>query len=122
MNREKRKQAQRERRHRHVRHRVHGTVERPRLAVYRSHKNIYAQIINDDEGRTLAATSTLDKDVREQIKGGGGTQSAEVVGTKLAEMARAAGVDKVVFDRGYCKFHGRIKALADAARKAGLKF
>ncbi|HUW57061.1 MAG TPA: 50S ribosomal protein L18 [Planctomycetota bacterium] len=122
MNRERQKQAQRRRRRRHVRHRVRGTTERPRLSVYRSHKNIYAQIINDDEGRTLAATSTLDKDVQKKIKNGGGIPAAEVVGTKLAEVARAAGVKKVTFDRGYCRFHGRIKAMAEAARKGGLEF
>ncbi|KPJ57945.1 MAG: 50S ribosomal protein L18 [Planctomycetes bacterium DG_58] len=122
MNREKRKTRQRKRRHRHVRHRLYGTAERPRLSVFRSQKHIYAQIINDEEGRTLASTSTLDKDVREEIKSGGNVHAGEVVGTKLAEVALAAGIKKVALDRGYCKFHGRIKALAEAARKGGLVF
>ena len=120
MNREKRKQAQRKRRHYHVRNRVHGTVERPRLAVYRSLKHIYAQIINDDEGKTLVATSTLSKDLK--VKSGGNVAAAKTVGTKVAELALAAGITKVAFDRGFCKFHGRVKALAEAARKGGLKF
>jgi len=81
MNREKRKTRQRKRRHRHVRHRLYGTAERPRLSVFRSQKHIYAQIINDEEGRTLASTSTLDKDVREEIKSGGNVHAGEVVGT-----------------------------------------
>lgn len=122
MNREKRKQAQRKRRHYHVRRRVHGTAERPRLSVCRSLKNIYAQVINDDEGRTLTSTSTLAGDIREKLKNGGNIEAAQAVGTRLAELARALGVTKVVFDRGYCQFHGRIKALAEAARKGGLEF
>ena len=120
MNREKRKQAQRKRRHHHVRNRVHGTTERPRLSVFRSSKHIYAQIINDDEGRTLAASSTPSKDA--DAKNSGNVAAAEVVGAKLAELAVAAGIKQIAFDRGYCKFHGRVKALADAARKGGLKF
>ena len=120
MNREKRKQAQRKRRHRHVRNRVHGTAERPRLTVFRSLKHIYAQIVNDEEGKTLVAASTMSKDLG--AKNGGNVAAAAVVGTKVAELALAAGITKVAFDRGYCKFHGRVKALAEAARKGGLKF
>jgi len=120
MNREKRKQAQRKRRHYRVRNSVHGTAERPRLAVYRSLKHIYAQVINDDEGRTLVATSTLSKDV--DAPKGGNVSAAEAVGTKVAELALAAGIKQVSFDRGYARFHGRVKALADAARKGGLEF
>jgi large subunit ribosomal protein L18 len=120
MNREKRKQAVRTRRHRHVRNRVHGTAERPRLTVYRSLKHIYAQIIDDDGGRTLVAAGTTSKNLG--LKKTGDVAAAEAVGTKLAELAKAAGITKVAFDRGYCKFHGRVKALAEAARKGGLKF
>ena len=120
MNREKRKQARRTRRHLHVRHHVHGTAERPRLAVYRSLQHIYAQIINDDEGRTLVAMGTTSKDLA--LAKTGNVAAAEAVGTKLAELAKTAGISQVAFDRGFCKFHGRVKALAEAARKGGLKF
>ena len=122
MNREKRKQAKRRRRHYRVRNRVHGTAERPRLSVFRSLKNIYAQIVNDDEGRTLVATSTMAKDVRDSVKKGGDIAAAAAVGTRLAQLAVAAGIKKVAFDRGYRRFHGRIKALSEAARKGGLQF
>lgn len=122
MNREKRKQEQRKRRHYRVRNRVRGTVECPRLSVCRSLKNIHAQIINDDEGRTLVATGTLAKDLRDSVKSGGNVKAAEVVGKRLAELALAAGIRKIAFDRGHAKYHGRIKALAEAARKGGLEF
>jgi large subunit ribosomal protein L18 len=122
MNREKRKQAKQKRRHFRVRNRVHGTAERPRLSVFRSSKNIYAQIINDDEGRTLLSTSTRTKDVRDAVKKGGDIAAAAAVGAKLAQLAVAAGFKKVAFDRGYRRFHGRIKALSEAARKGGLQF
>jgi len=122
MNREKRKSAQAKRRHQRVRRRLRGTAERPRLSVFRSLKNIYAQIINDDEGRTLAAASTLDKDIRKDLKGTGNVKAAEAVGAKVAQLAVAAGIEKVAFDRGHRKFHGRVKAVAEAARKGGLKF
>ena len=120
MNREKRKQAQRKRRHYHVRNTVRGTAERPRLSVFRSLKHIYAQIVNDDDGKTLVAASTLLKDV--EVTKGSDVAAAEVVGTKLAQRALAAGIKKVAFDRGFAKFHGRVKALAEAARKGGLEF
>jgi large subunit ribosomal protein L18 len=94
--------------------------DRPRLSVHRSGRHIYAQIIKDDEGRTVAAASTLDKDARD--KGGATVQSAQEVGRRLAERAKAAGVTRVVFDRGGFIFHGRVKALADAAREGGLEF
>jgi len=122
MNRERRKQAQRQRRHYRVRKHVRGTAERPRLSVFRSLQNIYAQIINDDEGRTLVATSTLAKDLRDTVKKGGDIKAAAAVGARLAQMALAAGIKKVAFDRGYRRFHGRIKALSEAARKGGLQF
>ena len=108
----------RHKRHNRVRARVHGTVERPRLNVFRSLNHIYAQVINDVEGRTLVAASTLDKEVSEAPK----TQQAQAVGKLVAERAKAAGITKVVFDRGGYLYHGRIKALADSAREGGLDF
>jgi large subunit ribosomal protein L18 len=114
------KQVLRGRRHHRVRKNVSGTSERPRLAVYRSNKHIVAQVIDDGSGRTLAAASTLEKDAR----GGatGNRQAATAVGRKVAERAKAAGVTKVVFDRGGFLYHGRVAAVADAAREAGLEF
>jgi large subunit ribosomal protein L18 len=109
----------RQRRHRRVRKKVRGTAERPRLAVFRSNNHIYAQVIDDVSGRTLAAASTID------VKPTGGTGNigaAKAVGTQVAERAKAAGVSKVVFDRGGFLYHGRVAALADAAREAGLEF
>jgi large subunit ribosomal protein L18 len=102
--------------------RVEGTPERPRLCVYRSLGHIYAQVVDDRDGRTLASASSLDKETRKQIKGGGNVAAAKLVGKIVAERAKAAKIEKVVFDRGGYKYHGRIKALADAAREAGLKF
>ncbi len=93
---------------------------RPRLSVFRSEKNIYAQIIDDTTGRTLAAASTIDKDAK--LEKGSTQQAAEVVGKLIAERGKAAGVETVIFDRGSYLFHGRVKALADAAREAGLSF
>ncbi len=93
---------------------------RPRLSIHRSGKHIYAQVIDDTAGRTLASASTLDKDVRGQ--GGATVQSAQDVGRRVAERAQAAGVTQVIFDRGGFLFHGRVKALADAAREGGLEF
>jgi large subunit ribosomal protein L18 len=95
---------------------------RPRLSVFRSGKNIYAQVIDDSQGRTLAAASTLDKDVREGIKTGADKAAAAAVGKLVAERALAAGVTQVVFDRGAYLYHGRVKALAEAAREGGLAF
>ena len=122
MNREKLKHAQRDRRHHRLRNRLHGTAERPRLTVYRSMKHVYAQIINDDEGRTLLTVSSVSKDLRSTLKTGGDVKAAAAVGTKLAQAAVAAGIKKVAFDRGFGRLHGRIKALAEAARKGGLQF
>lgn len=96
--------------------------ERPRLSVHRSSKHIYAQVIDDDGGRTLAAASSLEKQLRGDLKTGADKDAAAAVGKLLAERATAAGVKSVVFDRGGFLFHGRIKALADAAREGGLKF
>ena len=108
--------------HRRVRQTLAGTPERPRLAVYRSLKHIYEQVIDDRAGRTLVSASSLDKQARQQIKGGSNIAAAKVIGKLVAERARAAGIEKVVFDRGGYKYHGRVEALANAAREAVLKF
>ncbi len=112
----------RERRHRRVRSKISGTPERPRLNVYRSLTNIYAQVIDDVAGRTVVSASTIDRELRAQIDGKSKTEAAKLVGELVAERAQQAGVTQVVFDRGGYKFHGRIKALADGAREKGLKF
>jgi large subunit ribosomal protein L18 len=116
----KQKQVLRLRRHRRVRKHVTGTPERPRLAVFRSNKHISAQVIDDVSGRTVAAASSVEKDLKPT--GGGNRDSAKKVGQLLGERAKAAGVSKVVFDRGGFLYHGRVAALADAAREAGLEF
>lgn len=118
----KEKLRKRNRRHLRIRKKVVGTAERPRLSVYRSLKHIYCQIINDIEGRTLVAASTQSPDIRSQIKYGGNAVAAEIVGKKIAEEAKNKGITKVVFDKGGYKYHGRIKALAEAARKHNLNF
>jgi large subunit ribosomal protein L18 len=107
------------RRHARVRKHISGTTERPRLAVYRSNRYIYAQVIDDATGRTLASASSQEKDMRAKSLS---VDTATEVGKLLAERAKGAGVSAVVFDRGGYKFHGRVKALADAAREAGLEF
>ncbi len=112
---------QRQRRGFRVRNRIKRDAGRPRLSVFRSHKHIYAQIIDDLAGRTLAAASTQDAPLRGQLRYGGNKDAAAAVGKVLAEKALAAGVQEVVFDRREYKYHGRVAALADAARKAGLK-
>ena len=114
------KQQARARRHHRVRKRVVGTAERPRLAVFRSNKHITAQVIDDRSGATLAAASSVEKDIR---TGGptGNARTASAVGRLVADRARAAGVTKVVFDRGGFLYHGRVAAVADAARQAGLE-
>lgn len=116
------REAQRDRIHRRLRQKLEGTDERPRLAIYRSIKHIRAQVIDDRKNHTIVSASSLDPDVRKEIKGGGNVAAAKVVGKVVAERARAKGIDKVVFDRGGYIYHGRVKALADAAREAGLKF
>jgi large subunit ribosomal protein L18 len=113
---------QRQRVHARVRTKVSGTAERPRLSVYRSVGHIYAQVIDDRSSHTLVSASSIDKEVKKGLKGGGNIASAKAVGKIIAERAKAAGVVKVVFDRGGYKYHGRVKALADAAREAGLQF
>ena len=113
---------QRQRRQYRVRRSIRGTTERPRLSVFRSHKHIAAQVIDDSTGRTLAAASSLDKQLRDGVGFGGNKQAAEAIGRFVAERARAAGVTKVCFDRGAFRYHGRVAALAEAARAAGLEF
>jgi large subunit ribosomal protein L18 len=109
------------RRRRHVRRHILGTAERPRLTVFRSSKHIYAQLINDEEGVTLVAASSKAKDVRSGLPYGGNIKAALEVGKRLAEAAKQKGIDKAAFDRGHYRFHGRVKALAEAANAAGLK-
>ncbi len=109
------------RRHRRVRKKVHGTAARPRLAVYRSNKHISVQVIDDDAGATLAAASSVEADQR-SIGGGGTVAAAARVGEMVAERAKAAGITTVVFDRGGFAYHGRVAAIAEAARHAGLEF
>jgi large subunit ribosomal protein L18 len=108
------------RRHRRVRKKIHGTAVRPRLAVHRSNKHLSVQVIDDDTGRTLAAASTTEADLRGE--GGHSVAAATAVGTLIAERAKAAGITTVVFDRGGYIYHGRIAAVAAAARDAGLEF
>jgi large subunit ribosomal protein L18 len=117
--------------HRHIRRKLSGTAERPRLAVFRSVAHIYAQVIDDNEGRTLVAASTVDKGAGQPAKGakgkaskagGGNVAAAKSIGKLVAERAKEKGIKKVVFDRGGYQYHGRVKALADAARAAGLEF
>ena len=111
----------RAKRHRRVRKRVVGSAQRPRLNVYRSLTHIYAQVIDDSKGHTIAAASTVDSALK-GAKNGGNIEGAKAVGTLIAERAKAAGVERVVFDRGGYLYHGRVKALADAAREGGLDF
>lgn len=110
------------RRKRHLRRKVMGTADRPRLSVYRSLCHMYAQVIDDVAGRTIVSASTLSKEIKDEGERTGNRAAAAKVGTLLAARAKEAGVTKVCFDRGGRKYHGRVKALADAARKAGLEF
>ena len=119
---ERRKWERRERRAHHVGNRIFGTKEKPRLSVYRSNRHFHSQLIDDAAGQTLASASTLSKDLREQIKNGGDVKAAKVVGAKLAEVAKAKGITSVVFDRNFYRFHGRVRAFAEAASAGGLKF
>jgi large subunit ribosomal protein L18 len=122
VNNEKAIARQRQRRQFRVRKRILGSVTRPRLTVFRSHKHMYAQVIDDTAGRTLAAASTVDKDLRGTVKYGGNKAAAQAIGKAIAQRALAAGIKQVAFDRGACQYHGRVAALADAAREAGLSF
>ena len=110
------------RRHRRVRKDVNGSTARPRLAVFRSAQHIYAQIIDDTEQHTIAAASTVEPELKAKLKTGGNIAAATEVGKLVAERAKAKGIETVVFDRGGNLYHGRVKALADAAREAGLTF
>jgi large subunit ribosomal protein L18 len=114
--------AMRRRIHLRIRKRVQGRAQRPRLSVFRSLKHIYAQIIDDTRARTLVSASSLDTELRQTMKSGGNVAAARQVGRILAQRAKAAGITQVVFDRGGYAYHGRVKALAEAAREGGLKF
>ena len=118
----KRKHQSRKRRHFRMRNKVQGTAARPRLNVYRSLTNIYVQVIDDTVGNTLAAASTLDKDIRTQLEGKSKTEAAKIVGKAVGERAKKAGIEQVVFDRGGYQYHGRVAAVAEGAREAGLEF
>jgi large subunit ribosomal protein L18 len=122
MDQQKTKEVQRQRRRRHVRTRILGTADRPRLSVHRSNKHIYAQLIDDERGITLGSASTLVPDLRASTTYGGNKKAAAMVGKKIAEVASTKGIKQVAFDRGHYRYHGRVKALADAAREGGLKF
>lgn len=122
MARYKSRTAARKRRHTRVRKQISGTLERPRLNVFRSVSEIYAQVIDDDAGQTLASASTIDHDLRAEIEGKSKTEQARMVGEALAERAKSKGIETVVFDRGGYRYSGRVKALADGARKGGLEF
>jgi large subunit ribosomal protein L18 len=116
------KDTARRRIHSRIRSRVSGVTHAPRLNVFRSLKHIYAQVVDDASGHTLVSASTRDKEVRKTLKSGGNVAAAKVVGQVLAQRTISAGISSVVFDRGGYAYHGRLKALADAARAAGLKF
>jgi large subunit ribosomal protein L18 len=122
MDQQKRKKVRQLRRRQHVRSKIVGTAERPRLTVFRSSKHIYAQLIDDLSGKTLAAASSAAADIRKGTPYGGNVKAAKVVGQKLAEDAKSKGIQLAAFDRGHYRYHGRIKALADAAREGGLQF
>lgn len=111
-----------QKRHRTIRVKLSGTTEAPRLAVYRSTKHIYAQLIDDVKGVTIASASSVDKDLKEKLGHGGNIDAAKIIGEAIAKKALKKGVKDVVFDRGGFLYHGRIQALADAAREAGLNF
>ncbi len=119
---QKKKHQRLERRKWSIRNHLSGTTERPRLSVFRSDKHIYAQIIDDIAGRTLASAASTEKDVRGELPNGGNIKAAQLVGRVIAERGKAAGINQVAFDRGGRKYHGRVKALADAAREGGLQF
>jgi large subunit ribosomal protein L18 len=118
----KRREILREGRHGRVRKNVAGTAEQPRLDVYRSLNNIYAQVIDDDQGKTLVSASTIDKEIKTTVKNGGNVEAARAVGALVAKRAQEKGIKQVVFDRGGFKYHGRVKAVAEGARESGLEF
>jgi large subunit ribosomal protein L18 len=116
------KRLARKHRHKRVRKMVTGTQDKPRLCVFRSLNNIYAQIIDDSQGHTVASASTMEPEMKEQTSGKKKTECADIIGAAIARRSLDRGIKQVVFDRGGYKYHGRVKALADAARKAGLDF
>ena len=116
------KNAIRKGRHQRIRNKVSGTAERPRMCVYRSLNNIYVQVIDDVKGVTLASASTLEKSIREEVAGKTKTEAAKIVGKTVGERAKEKGIETVVFDRGGYLYTGRVKAVADGAREAGLEF
>ncbi|MBZ0286437.1 MAG: 50S ribosomal protein L18 [Anaerolineae bacterium] len=116
------KTAARERRHQRVRGKVEGTAQRPRLNIFRSLDNIYAQVIDDVAGHTLVSASTVDKEAAKQVQGKNKVEAAKIVGKLLGERAKSQGINTVVFDRGGYRYHGRVAALAEGAREAGLEF
>ncbi len=116
------KNEDRKRRHLRVRRKISGTTQRPRLNVYRSSKNIYAQVIDDVNGNTLVAASSLDQPIKDQLSYGGNKEAAKLVGKLIGERAIKKGIKEVVFDRSGYLYHGRVKELAEGAREAGLKF
>ena|SRR6218665_2253322 len=122
MDHQSRKYQQRLRRRRRVGNRIEGSAERPRLCIFRTSKHMYAQVIDDVVGKTLASASTLDEKVKADVAYGGNVKAAEAVGKAVAERALAAGIKQVCFDRREFKYHGRVSALAQAARSAGLDF
>jgi len=122
MNHQKAKNKQRLRRRHHVRRSITGTAERPRLTVFRSSKHIYAQLIDDLTGKTLAAASTSVEAVKKAVAYGGNVKAAKAVGLHLAAVAKEKGIAKAAFDRGHYRYHGRVKALAEGAREGGLQF
>jgi large subunit ribosomal protein L18 len=118
----KKKYLARKQRQRRGRAKISGTSQRPRLNIYRSLTNVYAQVIDDVAGKTLAAASTIDKEVATQLEGKSKVEAARLVGKIVAERAKSAGIEKVVFDRGGYRYHGRVAAVAEGAREAGLEF
>lgn len=112
----------RRRKHLSIRNKISGTAERPRLSIYRSNNNIFAQLVDDVNGVTLVAASTISKEIKGDVKHGGNIESAKLIGKKLAELALAKEISVIVFDRSGYKYTGRVAALAEAAREAGLKF
>ncbi len=116
----KAKRKRRIKRRKSIRKKVFGVKEKPRLSIYRSSKNIYCQLIDDTIGNTLVSASTLSEDIKKKVPYGGNKKAAELVGLKIAEEAKKNGIDKAVFDRGGYKYHGRVKALAESARKNNL--
>lgn len=121
-NKQKVVEKRRQRRKFHVRDRVRGDSQRPRLSVFRSHRHVACQLIDDAAGRTLVSVSSRDKEIRDSIRYGGNRDAAQAIGKVLAERALAAGIRQVRFDRGCYKYHGRVAALADGAREGGLEF